>query len=490
MKRWFSGLIVLMLLFVISVPAMAERDLRVKQIMYGSHRVAFVLTEDGTLFVWGNPYSSTSDQTGGSATPIVMARNVRELLGTDSYMIYYTDDNDDFLAWQYYSEADFTKTGKYHTYHYGTLAEDNYLPPFKIASGIKKLISCNNVYPNGYFIDADNRLCSFTLVEFVQSIPIGAKTEYVMNVEEGTELIQMGTYWYLWKQDGSLWVVGEDKYNCMGVGQKKVNEPTLVTENVQWVFPMNRQMYVGKDDHSLWAWGLNQSNYLGNCKGSTVKEPTKILDDALQIQNYQMGLFHDQTSEMYVIDSDGSIWNWQDGSLLLGFERKKPASVITKVMQGVGTIKIFDYRFFVTEDHKLYTYDRTKTSAKNPVVVPVFCLGNVDYVADPFSNPFKTDEGDLYVGMLDGTLYLAKNGDFNNLYPCSYTAADLQKITQPPFSTTALFTDEEGRLYALDSGTVSPVPKYDDLMVYEIPLTEYMNDYIDTGKYNPVSTAD
>ncbi len=480
-----------MLCFMISAPALAERDLRVKQIMCARHDVMFVLTEDGTLFVWGAPYSSTGEHTGGSATPIVMARNVSELLGTDSYMIYYTDENGDFMAWQYVNEADYARTGNYYEYHYGTLAEDHYLPPFKIASGIRKLISLDNIYPDGYFIDADNRLCSFTLVEIIRTVPIGAKTEYVMDVEEGTELIPMGTYWYLWKPDGSLWVVGEDKNNCMGTGKKKVKEPTLVTENVQWLFSMNNQMYVGKDDHSLWAWGLNKSYaYLGNCKGAAVKKPTQILDNAMQIQNYQMGLFHDQSSEMYVTDSDGSIWNWQNGSLLLGFKRKKPASAITKVMQGVGAIKIFDYRFFVTEDHKLYTYDRTKTSAKNPVVEPVFCLENVDYVTDPFSNPFKMNEGDLYVGMLDGTLYLAKNGDFTDLYPCSYTAGDLQKITRPPFSNTALFSDEEGRLYGLEAGTGVFANKYDDLMVYEIPLKTYMNSYINTGKYSPVSADD
>ena len=57
-----------------------------------------------------------------------------------------------------------------------------------------------------------------------------------------------------------------------------------------------------KDDGSLWTWGVNDNNRLGNGTTDSSNIPVKILDDAVSVD-----AGWDKTS---AIKSDGSLWNW------------------------------------------------------------------------------------------------------------------------------------------------------------------------------------
>lgn len=110
------------------------------------------------------------------------------------------------------------------------------------------------------------------------------------------------------KNDGTLWAWGDNFYNQVGDGTSiDRNTPTLISSDTDWEFLSAGSDYTMaiKNGGELWAWGRGLGGQLGN--GETdlnTDEPTRIGtdDDWVDVSN---GFGH-----TVALKADGSIWSW------------------------------------------------------------------------------------------------------------------------------------------------------------------------------------
>ena len=412
------------------------RDPHVRQVVK-ERFTYFALTMDDTLFVWGK--DSAFSPEGGSTVPLVVANNVKDIVTVSSYVVYYTDYQDNLFAWRFASE---TSTDFY--FHFGN-GDKEYSHPIQIGSNFYA-INLNPVYPQlwngctGYYIDKNHDVYEFFFGEDFEGNLYTHNKPLDSDINNIIENSYMG-FNYAVKDDNSLWVWGNGDSCLSGNGNKKFTTPTFVLDDVKSVLPLLHQTYVLKNDNTLWGWGYNDKKrgYLGNSNGNSVKKPKKLMKDVDHIWYFPEGKYQ-RVPEMYATDLDGSIWGWRYSSIL-GDVQKSPSATIRKIMDGVGQIKDMSFSYFVTVDNKLYTYDNSGVTSKNLTVTPVFLLDGVDYVI----TMDRTDE-DPYIFMLDGTIYRATGGDFTQLQKTSTT-----KSVDPMVATgggyPVVYTDEQGNLY-------------------------------------------
>ena len=105
------------------------------------------------------------------------------------------------------------------------------------------------------------------------------------------------------KNDGSLWVWGDNVYGQLGDGTTEYRHtPTKIMDDVAQVSAGAFHTLAIKNNGSLWAWGYNYYGQLGDGTTEDKSTPKKIMDDVAQIS---AGGGHTMA-----IKSDGSLWAW------------------------------------------------------------------------------------------------------------------------------------------------------------------------------------
>jgi len=109
------------------------------------------------------------------------------------------------------------------------------------------------------------------------------------------------------KADGTLWAWGNNSDNQLGDGTNiNRNNPVQIGTETNWkkVFAGEKYSVAIKTDGSLWAWGNNQFGYLGDGTTTNRTTPTKIgtatdWEDIAVGDNHNLGL-----------KSNGTLWAW------------------------------------------------------------------------------------------------------------------------------------------------------------------------------------
>jgi hypothetical protein len=122
------------------------------------------------------------------------------------------------------------------------------------------------------------------------------------------------------KQDGTLWVGGDNEYGQLGLGFVG-NEPDgfVKLSNDTWKFVCAGAAFSFgiKTDGTLWSWGYNNQGQLGLSDYNNRDEPTEVTsygtDDWTMIATSNAENF-DEFQTVMGIQSDGTLWAWGDGN--------------------------------------------------------------------------------------------------------------------------------------------------------------------------------
>lgn len=149
--------------------------------------------------------------------------------------------------------------------------------------------------------------------------PLALKTNGTLwKIDSPTAVSQIGTdsdwtaiasnvygYYLAIKNNGSLWVWGENYYGQLGDGTNSKRDAPFQLSGTDWTSITTGNNYSAalKTDGSLWAWGYNNYGQLGD--GTTIDKntPTKITGTDWAL--ISAGNFHTAA-----IKNDGTLWTW------------------------------------------------------------------------------------------------------------------------------------------------------------------------------------
>ncbi|MFZ4929043.1 T9SS type A sorting domain-containing protein [Chryseobacterium sp. Mn2064] len=109
------------------------------------------------------------------------------------------------------------------------------------------------------------------------------------------------------KMDGTLWAWGSNSNNQLGDGTSiQRNNPVQIGTATNWkkIFPSEKYSVAIKEDGTLWAWGNNQFGFLGDGTTTNRTVPTKI-GTATDWEYIAVGGSH-----TIGIKSNGTLWAW------------------------------------------------------------------------------------------------------------------------------------------------------------------------------------
>lgn len=104
------------------------------------------------------------------------------------------------------------------------------------------------------------------------------------------------------KTDGTLWVFATDPDNMFdesGLTYYYAGEPIQIMEDVK-LAKGGERFFVIKNDGSLWVWGDNTGGALGTGKDEYAPEPTKIMGDVVDVVSTM--------NNIYALKSNGELW--------------------------------------------------------------------------------------------------------------------------------------------------------------------------------------
>lgn len=180
---------------------------------------------------------------------------------------------------------------------------------------------------------------------------------------------------YAVKKDNTLWSWGWDCRESLGNGREMWDTtlPNKILDDVKFVATGHGlHMLAIKNDNTLWGWGRNDSGEVGNGKREDVPRPVKVMSN---IKYAAVGY-----GNSAVIKADDSLWVWgrnDHGELGIGSEESSMKPI--KIMEGVKSVTMGFHRTCVLKkDGTLWIFgqndhgeigDGTTTERHKPVKV-------------------------------------------------------------------------------------------------------------------------
>ncbi|WP_339835342.1 hypothetical protein [uncultured Flavobacterium sp.] len=144
------------------------------------------------------------------------------------------------------------------------------------------------------------------------------------------------------KQDGTLWACGSNEYGALGINSEEqvVEYFHQVGEDSNWIKVAPSYLFtVGiKADGTIWAWGQNDSNQMGN--------KTKSAQELSPIQIGEASNWGDiattTNKTAFAIKEDGTIWGWglNDSNLIVADSRVGNTYLPTQVNNDKDWVRI------------------------------------------------------------------------------------------------------------------------------------------------------
>ncbi|WP_162271029.1 T9SS type A sorting domain-containing protein [Chryseobacterium glaciei] len=261
------------------------------------------------------------------------------------------------------------------------------------------------------------------------------------------------------KTDGTLWVWGNNTDNQLGDGTNtQRNNPIQIGTATNWkkVFASGKYSVAIKTDGTLWAWGNNQFGYLGDGTTTNRTIPTKI-GTATDWEDIAVGEAH-----TLGIKSNGTLWAWgMNVSGELGDGTTTNRLVPTQIGTATNWKSIAAGTFFsvaIKTDGTLWAWgynghgqlgDGTITNRISPKQIGT----NTDWadvVAGDSHTAGRKTNGFLYTWGYNGSGQLADGTTSSRSTP--FLASDaIQKVITGSFNTIAITTS--GNVIACGNNT-------------------------------------
>jgi len=136
------------------------------------------------------------------------------------------------------------------------------------------------------------------------------------------------------KNDGSLWVWGENRYGQIGDGTTiNSGTPIKILDDVETYSLGMKHVMAIKQDRSYWAWGSDVNGELGDGYKSLLTAPVKVLDNIIQAASYDgHTLALGKNGDLYAFGANNS-GQLGDGTL---FNTSKAILVMKDVQQAAA----------------------------------------------------------------------------------------------------------------------------------------------------------
>ena len=304
----------------------------------GNHSA--VITEDGSLYLWGdNYYGKLGNETWyNSNIPIKIMENVASVsLGRDH-------------------SAAITKEGSLYLWgnsYYGQLGNGTTnlsSTPIKI---MENVISVSLGWYHSAVITKDKDLYLWGRNEEKQ---LGNGTQknssFPIKVMENVASVSLGVYHSTAiTKEGSLYLWGNNNSGQLGNGTKEDSSiPIKVMENVVSVSLGNSHSAAITEGGNLYLWGDNYYAQLGNGIKRYSSTPIKIMGN---VANISLGAYHSAA-----IMENGNLYLWGDNRYgQLGDGTKKRSSTPIKIMENVASVSLgWRHSAAITKQGDLYLW--------------------------------------------------------------------------------------------------------------------------------------
>lgn len=285
-------------------------DGRITQIYYGSNPTTFALTENNSLYGWGDNQASqlcleSTEKYSSSPVKIEGITGTIKEIHTDGSSIFVLTEDNALYAWGY---NDHGRLGI-------GLDDAEVNKPAKI-EGINGIIK--KIYTN----------YSFT---------------------------------YILTEDNTLYTWGNNQYGNLGVSSTAgyINKPEIVsgiTGNIKDIYIRGFATYAVTDDNSLYVWGDNSKGQLGLGDVLQSNVPAKVSG----INGIIKEIYTDSSS-IYAVTEDGALYSWGDNGVgQLGINSTEeyintPVKV-SSISGAVSKIYTGESVFVVTNDNAVYSF--------------------------------------------------------------------------------------------------------------------------------------
>ena len=177
-------------------------------------------------------------------------------------------------------------------------------------------------------------------------------------VLDDVKMVSLGdNYSAALKKDGSLWMWGKNISQAVDFDDERKTqsyfiEPVKVMDNIKKIMAQNTEIFVLKEDNTLWNWSYHGIRYYA---------PRQILED---VKDFDVGFSADYGNYSYaVIKKDGSLWMWGQNSYgqmgngtTIAFEDEPK-----KIMDNISSVSIgFRCTAAVKKDGTLWTWGEGK----------------------------------------------------------------------------------------------------------------------------------
>ena len=328
----------------ISPPAPIVINERITSISSG-----LALTENGTLWSWGEVYNS--DNLG----PRVIKEDIVSAHG-NKYTMVTIDSQGTILTWIRDGYAD----GQYFT-----------KPELDVDNNAVAALTTGSTYaPRNFIITADNTLWAWGS-NFQGALGDGTGDSVAVRAEIRENPVKImdnviavcgngyaGAHTMAITSDGRLWGWGHNFRNTVigsQVDSLVFNSPMWVMDDVIAVSTGHNRTFAIRDDNTLWAWGANIHGELGLGEGASAEQrlPVQIMEDMGDIIAVSAGFQH-----TLMITADNALWAWGINDLgVLGDGTRDSSLYPVRIMEDV--VYIFagiDHSFAITADGNVWAW--------------------------------------------------------------------------------------------------------------------------------------